>query len=103
MFISIEFVSCPVRPWPRHSHCGLGFSTVSVALNERVGQLAADYVGVVSSIPAWDPRFTMRAPLAACREPAGKLWQVCKVVYVSEHKTQYLLTHAPFVIPPRFV
>ena len=24
----------------------------------------------------------MRAPLAACREPAGKLWQMCKVLYV---------------------
>ena len=24
----------------------------------------------------------MRAPLAACREPAGKLWQLCKVLYV---------------------
>ena len=38
----------------------------------------------------------MRAPLAACCEPAGKLWQLCKVLYVSEHKTQYLLIHAPF-------
>ena len=24
----------------------------------------------------------MRAPLAACREPAGKLWQLRKVLYV---------------------
>ena len=38
----------------------------------------------------------MRAPLAACREPAVKLWQQCKVLYVFEHKMQYLLTHAPF-------
>ena len=41
----------------------------------------------------------MGAPLAACREPAGKLWQLCKVSYVFEyiwHKTQYLLIHAPF-------
>ena len=38
----------------------------------------------------------MRAPLAACREPAGKLWQLCKVLYVFEDKTQYLLIHAPF-------
>ena len=38
----------------------------------------------------------MWAPLAACREPAGKLWQLCKVLYVFEHKTQYLLIHAPF-------
>ena len=37
----------------------------------------------------------MRAPLAACREPAGKLWQLCKVLYVFEHKAQYLLIHAP--------
>ena len=38
----------------------------------------------------------MRAPLSACREPAGKLWQLCKVLNVFEHKTQYLLIHAPF-------
>ena len=38
----------------------------------------------------------MRAILSACREPAGKLWQLCKVLYVFEHKTQYLLTHGPF-------
>ena len=38
----------------------------------------------------------MQAPLVACREPAGKLWQLCKVLYVFEHKTHYLLIHAPF-------
>ena len=38
----------------------------------------------------------MRAPLAVCPEPAGKLWQLCKVLYVFEHKTQYILIHAPF-------
>ena len=38
----------------------------------------------------------MQATLAACREPAGKLWQLCKVLYVFEHKTQYILIHAPF-------
>ena len=38
----------------------------------------------------------MGAPLVASREPAGKLWQVCKVLYGFEHKTQYLLIHAPF-------
>ena len=38
----------------------------------------------------------MPAPLAACREPAGKLWQLRKVLYVFEHKTQHLLIHAPF-------
>ena len=38
----------------------------------------------------------MRATLAACHEPAGKLWLLCKVLYVFEHKTQYLLIHAPF-------
>ena len=43
----------------------------------------------------------MRAPLAACREPAGKLWQLCEVLYVFEHKTQYLLIKF-VVIPPRF-
>ena len=37
----------------------------------------------------------MRAPIAACREPAGKLWQLRKVLYVFEHKTQYILIHAP--------
>ena len=38
----------------------------------------------------------MRVPLAACREPAGKLWQLCKVLYVFEHKMHYFLIHAPF-------
>ena len=38
----------------------------------------------------------MRAPLAACPEPEGKLWQLCNVLYVFEHKRQYLLIHAPF-------
>ena len=34
-------------------------------------------------------------PLVGCCEPAGKLWQPCKVLYVFEHK-QYLLIHAPY-------
>ena len=41
----------------------------------------------------------MWAPLGACREPAGKVWQLYKVLYMLyafEHKTQYLLFHAPF-------
>ena len=38
----------------------------------------------------------MRAPLAACHEPAGKLWLLFRVLYVFEHKTQYILIHAPF-------
>ena len=46
----------------------------------------------------WSNRLVsqMRASLAACREPAGKLWQLYKVLYVFEHKTQYLLIQAPF-------
>ena len=40
------------------------------------------------------PVSQMRAPLPACREPTGKLWQLCKVLYVFEHKT--LLIRAPF-------
>ena len=38
----------------------------------------------------------MQANLAAYRKPAGKLWQLCKVLYVFEHKMQYLLIHAPY-------
>ena len=40
----------------------------------------------------------MRAPLVACREPEGKLWQLCKVLQymIIEHKTQYLLIRAPY-------
>ena len=34
----------------------------------------------------------MRMNGAACREPAEKLWQLCKVLYVFEHKTQYFLS-----------
>ena len=68
----------------------------------------------------------MRAPLVACGEQVGRLRQLCNVLHVFEHKTQYILTHASFtrivvfwlignvlpndfveskivVIPPRFV
>ena len=38
----------------------------------------------------------MQEPLAACREPAGKLWQLSNVLYVFEHKMKYPLIHAPF-------
>ena len=38
----------------------------------------------------------MRATLVASREPAGKLWQLCKVLCIFEQKTQYILIHAPF-------
>ena len=38
----------------------------------------------------------MQAPLAAFREPAGKLWPLCKVLYIFEHKTQDHLINAPF-------
>ena len=38
----------------------------------------------------------MWAPLAACPEPAEKLWQLYKVFYGFELETQYLLIHAPF-------
>ena len=37
-----------------------------------------------------------RAPLAACHEPARKLWHLCNVLYAFEHKKQCLLIHAPF-------
>ena len=33
----------------------------------------------------------MRPPLAACREAIWKLWQLCKLLHVFEHKTRYLL------------
>ena len=38
----------------------------------------------------------MRVPLVAFPEPAGKLWQLWKVLYVFENKMQNLLIHAPF-------
>ena len=38
----------------------------------------------------------MRVPVTDCPKAAGKLWQLCKVLYVFEHKTQDLLIHAPF-------
>ena len=43
----------------------------------------------------------MRAILAASREPAGKLWQLSKVLYAFEKKKtppQYLLIHAQFTL-----
>ena len=37
----------------------------------------------------------MRAPLAACRKPAGIYSRLSDVLYVFEHETQYLLIHTP--------
>ena len=38
----------------------------------------------------------MRAPLAACRKPVGSYNKLFEVVYVFEHKTQYLLIQTPY-------
>ena len=38
----------------------------------------------------------MQATLAAPRELAGKLWQLCKVWYVSEQKNAMSFNHAQF-------
>ena len=75
-------------------------------LNERLSKQSWGWWFETASCPSWrhcngcqcGNRLVsqMRATLAACREPAGKLWQLCKVLYVFEHKTQYLLIHAPF-------
>ena len=37
----------------------------------------------------------MRAPLAACREPAGGPEQAAKCAICFEHKTKNVLIHAP--------
>ena len=44
----------------------------------------------------------MRAPLVACREPTGSYNRLPIVLYVFEHKTQYLLIHAPYTHIPVF-
>ena len=38
----------------------------------------------------------MRAPIAACREPVGSYNRLLDMLYVFEHKMQYLLIHAPY-------
>ena len=38
----------------------------------------------------------MGAPLAACHEPPGSYNRLFDVLYVFEHKTEYLSIHAPF-------
>ena len=38
----------------------------------------------------------MRDPLEDCREPAWSYNRLLDVLYVFEHKTQYLLIHAPY-------
>ena len=38
----------------------------------------------------------IRPPLAVCREPAGNYNRLPDMLYVFEHKTQYLLIHAPY-------
>ena len=38
----------------------------------------------------------IRAPLVACREPVGSYNRLSYVLYVFEHKMQYILIHAPY-------
>ena len=38
----------------------------------------------------------MLAPLAAYREPVGRYNRLPEVIYIIEHKTQYILIHAPY-------
>ena len=52
-------------------------------------------MGNILTIKAID-LFHRCGPLPASHELAGKLWQLCKVLYVFEHKVLYLSIHAPF-------
>ena len=38
----------------------------------------------------------IRAPLAACRERAGRYNRLLGVLYVFKHKPQYVLIHVPY-------
>ena len=75
-----------------------------VSVMEGVGEhwaTGSDWVigAIISWVHEWVSNWRvsqMRATLSACSEPAGKLWQLCKGLYLFEHKTQYLLIHTPF-------
>ena len=59
---------------------------------DGTGNRRNQQVGLMLSM--WDTNRLVsqtRVPIAACREPAGKLWQLCMVLYVFEHKTRYIL------------
>ena len=38
----------------------------------------------------------MQAPIAACPEPVGSYNILFDVLYLFQHKTQYILIHAPY-------
>ena len=53
----------------------------------------------VDTVSANRPVSQMRVPLTACRQPAGsydKPTRLLGVLYVFEHKTQYILIHDPY-------
>ena len=62
-------------------------STATVWSQQHTFFFADVSVAMPLEAPACVKRVSqMRTPLTACRQPAGKLWQQCKVLYVFEHK-----------------
>ena len=72
-----------------YTHVAKQFKDICIPLDDNI--IAIYYPFATNRLVA-----QMRVTLVASREPAGKLWPLCKVLYVFEQKTQYLLIHAEF-------
>ena len=99
-----QFLENLSRVWTQHFHNGVqelaygthwkhdyqGFPKANVCPFRKLCIL-------VMGMASIDQSHRYRRPRADCRETSGKLWQdVLELLYVFEHKTQYLLIRAPY-------
>ena len=92
--ISVPFPGSPgyiMPPFPHTENPASITALIPTPINQRETSNKVQYKDCLSRYRN-TPVSQMRVPLAACHEPAGKLWPLCKVLYI----TQYLLIHAPF-------
>ena len=98
--ISIQLTLQPIIWYHQHdsvgNQCGWIYVYICVIFIQ-LGSYIMEYgCGFMSPSYTSGRISQMQAPLAAYREPAGSYNRLSYVLYVFEHKTQYLLIHAPY-------
>ena len=94
-------MACCNLLYPSHVHIKLTSRKISFAKNFFVSCPIATFCSKHRTAvipPCCVPHFktidSFQMPLAACRESAGKLWELCKVLYVLNRKRNIML-HIP--------
>ena len=76
------------------SYNGVSYTRKTVFIPKRDQVLSESFMMVLYYIKRLVSQ--TRAPLAACCQPAENFNRLREVLYVYEHKTQYILIHAPY-------